>query len=73
MRRALAATGIAIVTLAGLAGCGSTGSGTSGDPRDAGVPSTTNPVTAPIDRAQSVVDDLNARLRQEDQRDVLEP
>jgi hypothetical protein len=70
MARVLVVAGV--VAVLGLTGCGTTGSGTSGDPTDAGVPQTTNPITGPIDRAESVVDDLNARLRQEDQRGSLD-
>ena len=64
MRRVLASFGL--VTVLALAGCGTTGSGTTGGSGD-GVPSTTNPVTAPIHRAESVVGDLNERLRQDEQ------
>lgn len=66
MRRVLLA--ISITGLLAVAGC--TTSGSTGDTNS--VPMTNagndNPITGPIDRASSVVNQQNAQLQQEEQR-----
>ena len=67
MRHALATIGI--VVLLGLAGCSTSGQG-AGTPGTTGTPPPPdNPITGPIDRASTVVDELNVKLSQE-QREI---
>jgi len=67
MRRGFATIGI--VAIVGLAGCSTSGQG-AGTPGTTGTPPPPdNPITGPIDRASTVVDELNAKLSQE-QREI---
>jgi hypothetical protein len=62
---------LGVVAMSGLGACSS---GSNVDPAvdDPAATSTTSPIIGPIDRATEVVDDLNARLRQEDVRPSLD-
>jgi hypothetical protein len=61
-----------VIAAFGITGCSASGSTVDPDADDPAVTSTTSPIVGPIDRAQDVVDDLNARLRQEDVRSSLD-
>jgi hypothetical protein len=63
---------VTIVGLLGLGACSNSGSNVDDDTIDPAATSTTSPIVGPIDRAQDVVDDLNARLRQDDVRSSLD-